>query len=667
MAIKLDKELLEFRDMLQVPTKFEDGFNWTAFFAAIFVALLIVPGSIYMGLIAGAGMGDLARWVTVIMFLEVARRAQTQLSKAEIFVLSMMASGVAASEFSGLHWNQFFIRSQAAQAYGIVKDIPAWFAPQPGSSSYALRTFLHADWLPVIGMLVFNSFVSELSSLILGYGFFRLTSDIEKLPFPTAPAGAQGILALAEDTTDYDEQGNIIDKKVNTWRWRCFSIGGALGMLFGAVYYVLPTITGALLGTPIAIFQLPFTDFTYLTSKVIPAVATGITWDLGQVITGMVLPFWSVLGAVFGLLFTCIANPMLYRARILSSWTYGDDLILTGYKNTIDFYYSFGLGLTFAIALYGFYQVYISLKASKIKKEDRQATYTDDPIKLKARGDIPVWVILSTYFAVTMSYILLSGYLIHWHTGVMIVLVVMGFVYTPLISYVTARLQGICGLSVGIPSINDASIILSGYRGVAVWFLPIPISNYGSMATFYRQSELLGTKFGSIWKTRVFLFPITIISTIVFASFIWSLAEIPSAVYPQAQRFWEISAAQRCIVLTSTTGEFSLFEHAFRASYLLWGLGAGLFMFAALTTFGIPITGVYGAVNGLAGGIPFNIIPMVIGALIGKYVLRKRFGDKNYLKYMVTVSAGFGLGMALISALGVGVTFLSKAVIQLPF
>ena len=38
---------------------------------------------------------------------------------------------------------------------------------------------------------------------------------------------------------------------------------------------------------------------------------------------------------------------------------------------------------------------------------------------------------------------MLSGYLIDWHRGVMLILLSLGFVYTLLISYVTPNLEGV--------------------------------------------------------------------------------------------------------------------------------------------------------------------------------------------------------------------------------
>ena len=70
-AERIDKELEEFRSVMEVPSRFEEGFNWTSVIGSLFIGLLMVPGAIYMGLLAGQSVGDAARWVTVILFVEV--------------------------------------------------------------------------------------------------------------------------------------------------------------------------------------------------------------------------------------------------------------------------------------------------------------------------------------------------------------------------------------------------------------------------------------------------------------------------------------------------------------------------------------------------------------------------------------------------------------------
>jgi len=525
MARRTDKELEEFRSVMEVPSSFEEGFNWTALIGAIFIALLMVPGAIYMGLLAGVGnIGAASQWVTVILFIEVAKRAHKTMKKAEIFVLFFMAGAAMGMPFSGLIWNQFFARSDAAIAAGIADQLPIWYAPRPESESYALRTFIHADWLPVMGLIIFGTFFGQLALMVLGYGLFRLASDVERLPFPMAPIGAQGIMALAEDA---DEKN--IESKASQWRWRVFSIGGALGLIFGAVYLLLPTLTGALTGEPIQIFQIPFSDFTAKTGQYLPAVATGMSWDFGNIIFGMVLPFFAMVGSFIGLIVTFILNPTLHHFGIIHNWMPGDSTINTLYKNNIDFHFSFQIGIAIAIAIAGFWQVFRSFR----NRKEHAAQSGPVPIAPEGRGDIKIWLVILVYFFITITYILVSGWLIDWHKGIMIVLLLLGFVYTPIISYVTARLEGMVGQVVEVPYIREAALILSGYHGAACWFLPIPMANYGQMTVFYKQCELTGTRFPSIWKTQIVLFPIILIASIFFMNFIWGLNAVPSAVYPR--------------------------------------------------------------------------------------------------------------------------------------
>jgi hypothetical protein len=660
---KIDKELEEFRQVMEVPSTFEDGFNWTSLLGAVFVALLMVPGAIYMGLLAGVdSIGSASQWVTVILFIEVAKRAQKTLKRAEIFVLFFMAGSAMGLPFNGLLWNQFFIRSDAAIATGIASDLPKWFAPAITSGSYDLRTFFHFDWLPVIGMVIFGTFFGQLSSTILGYGLFRVASDVEKLPFPMAPIGAQGVMALAEDA---DEKN--LDQSEGKWRWRVFSIGGALGLAFGLVYLLLPTLTGALTGSPITVFPIPFSDFTPQTGNYLSAVATGISWDFGNLIFGMVLPFFAMVGAFIGLVSTFIMNPILHNVGILKSWTPGENTISTLYLNNIDFYFSFHIGIAIAIAVGGLWQVYKSLRGSRQARRQSSTLPKSSVAALpEGRGDIKTWLIIAVYFLVTMTYTLVSGWLIDWHRGVMVVLLFLGFVYTPLISYVTARLEGMVGQVVEVPFIREASLILSGYSGVAVWFLPIPMANYGSMTVFYRQCELTGTKFTSIWKTQVVLFPIILISSIFFMNFIWSLNEVPSAVYPFADQMWKLHAENACIMFSSTLGEYSIFEDAFRFVYILSGTIFGGLLFGVMSLLGAPILLTYGVVRGLGQTTPHAVIPQFLGALLGRYYFKRKLGLR-WRQYIPVVSAGFACGMGLITTVGVGITFLSKAAIPLPF
>ncbi len=678
--IRLDKELEEFRRVMEVPSTFESGFTWTALVAAVFIALLMVPGAMYMGLLAGQGVGPAAQWVTAILFIEVARRAHKTLSRPEIFVLFYMAGAAMGQPFSGLLWNQFFVQSESAIGYGIAEKMTEvwWYAPTD-PDVLAARSFFNPAWYPVLGMIVLHQIIGRFKGTVLGYGLFRVASDIERLPFPMAPIGVQGIMALAEQQTEETSHGP--DAKTG-WRWRIFSLGGVLGLGFGAVYLALPTISGALLGSPIQILPIPFVDWTDKTADLLPAVATGLTLDAGQFILGMVLPFFAMLGSFIGVLMTFVANPILYNAGLLPTWSpSGANTVQTLFSNQIDFYFSFTIGVSIAIAVAGVYQVIRSIAAAKKKKREEAPDTLEvrdgRPLTPEGRGDIRTPIIIATYLFASLFYIWLSmslientGWVWNWQfreKGVFFALLFFAFLYTPIISYVTARLEGMVGQVVQIPMVREAAFLLSGYTGgVKVWFLPVPMEDYGARTVFYRQAELTGTRFWSLWKAEVVLIPIVLLSSILFAQFIWSLGEIPGPEYPYAQKMWELNAANQSIIYTSTLGRFSQFQESFNGWYLAIGAGFGTLLFFSLYTLHLPIMLIYGVVRGLNQTLPHSVIPQFLGALLGRYYFQKRLGLK-WRQYIPVVMAGFSCGMGLITVLAVGVNFLSKAVIKIPF
>lgn len=648
-----DAELEEFRRLLEVPATFDEGLTLASFLGTLFVALVMVPGALYMELVAGAGIGGAAQWVTVLLFVEVAKRANAKLNRAQLFILFYMAGMVMSTNV----WNtplftQFLVRSDAAVSTGVANDIPHWVAP-PNLDSLP-RTFLAKAWLPFIGLMLFREIMGRLSSAILGYGLFRVTSDVEDLPFPMAPVGAQGIVAIADQV---DGSARTSGASV---RWRMFCVGCGVGMVFGLVYMALPTITGAFFSRPLQIFQIPFADFTPYTQKFLPAVATGYSFDLGNVILGMTLPFWSMVGSFVGLIFTFVMNPILYLTGHMSTWNEGDTTVVTLFANNVDFYFSFQIGISLAIAVFGIWIAFRTMRKGRANASSRRRA-EEVKAHAAARGHIPDALVLATYAFACTAYILMCGWLIDWHRGVMVVLLFFAFLYTPLISYVTARLEGLAGQVIEIPFITEISFILSGYTGAKIWFLPIPKANYGVQVVSYKQAELLGCKFGSVWKAQLLLFPIIILSSLFFSSFIWSLAEIPSAVYPYTEKIWDLTAKNTCLVYSATLGEYSQFSEALGWGRFLAGFGSAGAVMGLLGWFGAPTMLFFGVVRGLGQTAPHTVIPNFLGALIGKFYFERRY-KREWRKMIPVVSSGFFVGTGLISILSVGFVFLAKAV-----
>jgi hypothetical protein len=666
--MKEDLELKQFRELMPPPDHWDEGFGFKAMIGALFVGLIMTPASMYMSLVIGQDIGSAAQWVTIILFIEVARRSFTVLTRPEIYVLYYMA-GASLVSGSGLLWNQFLVQSESFRQLGLADKIPSWVAPT-SPDVLGERTFFHPAWMAPVGLMVLGMFLQRLDHFGLGYVMYRLTSDVERLPFPMAPVGAQGITALADASGGRE-----------TWRWRVFSFGAMLGMAFGAVYVALPSISSAFLPEPISIFPIPFKDLTGNTESFLPAFPFMLSFNLALVLMGMVLPFWAMVGGFIGLICTMIANVILYNTGVLKSWRPGIGAVTTIQANYLDFYLSFGLGLTAAIAVIGFWHVISSLVRRKREIDETAAASIEWRNLFRppaGRGDFSLWIALgiyvfSTAVSITTAYLLLEN--AHAHnlgspvTATLIgVLVFYGFVYTPIISYVSARMEGVIGMSVNVPFIREATFILTGYQGAAIWFAPFPAHNYGAQTLYFRQTELTGTKITSMVKAEAFIFPIAMIATIVFSQFIWKIAPVPSAAFPNAEKFWEITAFQNGVIYTSTLpgGEYGPFYQAFRPLYIVIGLVIALGAYAGMSFLGLPILMVYGVIRGLDQSTPVAILPQFIGALLGRYYFAKRFGE-NWPQYRVVFFAGYSCGVGLVTMLSLGLVFMSKSVFQSTF
>ena len=655
---------------MQVPDRFTDGFGIKALFGALFLGFAMIPGSIYLALMIGAGLGPAAKWVTVILFAEVARRSMKSLRQQEIFVIFYMTGIALGGQLHGgamtqLLWNQYLSVSEELAGMGI--EVPSFVAP--AADIVKQQSFLLPEWRVPIFFLLGMLLIQRIDAFGLGYVLYRWTSRVERLPFPMAPAEGLGITALV-DSTDPTEQ----------WKKRCFAIGAMLGLIFGFVYVGVPTITGAIFNAPVQVIPIPWLDLTshFSTESVLPAMPLNIVFDLSLVLVGMVLPFWAVVGGFVGLVITFILNPMLYSHGYLTTWMPGMSLVDTMFSNQVDFYLSFGIGLAVAIFLISIGQIFRPLIGKmRTSSQSDEADPSRVPFRKSlasvlrrdpVRGDMSILIALGIYLFSTLTYIGVCVVLMPGdpETGVgqfpWLFFLGFAFIYQPIMSYVNAKLEGLVGQTVQIPLVREAAYILSGYTGSTIWFAPIPIANdYNTAVRQFRVMELTGTRLSSLIKTELVVVPVVIVASLVFSRFIWRLAPIPSAAYPFAQEMWRLHALNFSLQATATVDGSSPFMEAIKPGIIVWGAGAGVMSYAVLAFLGLPTFLVYGIVRGLGQTTPGNVIPELAGALIGRIYLQKRFGHQNYKRYMMVVLAGFTAGMGLIGMAAVAVALIAKS------
>ena len=241
-----------------------------------------------------------------------------------------------------------------------------------------------------------------------------------------------------------------------------------------------------------------------------------------------------------------------------------------------------------------------------------------------------------------------------------------GFFVTPMLSYVNARMAGLTGQTVSFPMIREGTFILSGYKGIDIWFVPIPYADHGRRAQLFREVELTGTKFSSLVKAELLVLPLSLICGFVFWSLIWKMGPIPSPAFQYAQTYWHLIALRQCLWYSATLGADSLFHEAIKGVWILSGFTFAGGSFILLSWLRLPVSLIYGFVRGLSA-LPHLLIPEMAGALLGRFVLEKRFGQRQWRQYAPVLLAGYACGMGLIGMSAVAIALISKSVTQIRY
>ena len=558
-------EVDEYRDLLQAPDRFEEGFTSRTIIGVLFISLIMTPGEMFLGLYAGIDIGVAAQWVTVILFLEVSKRSFAALRRQEIYLLVYVAGALIAGgegAFLGLLWRQYFVTSAEAELFGIAHRLPWWWAPAPDSEAIAERTFIHRDWLAPILLLVVGTIMGRIAWFTSGYMLFRLTSDREQLPFPTAPMSALSAMALAEDSGAERE----------TWKWPVFSIGAVIGASFGVIYVGVPVIT-ELWGSKVTILPIPFWELSPYFGNIIQAAPLGISTSLGAVFAGLFMPFWGVIGSFAGVMLHTAMSPFLYAWGYLPRWELGMHTIETSIVTGIDFWRAFSIGITIAVTIVSFHQLFSTGREKQAElREKLQLQRTDQSgmckhadclrpaevrgycLKHLGRGDFNMWVCASLFCVAAIYPIVLAKTLFPAlvSTGLLVLFVLIAFVYAPIMSFVSARLDGLVGRNISIPYVEDAIRFMTGFRGVEIWLVPFPTRNFGGHAEGFRVVELTGMRFTSLLKAELFMLPIVLGVSLMYWNFLWRLGPIPSESYPYAQVYWPLEAFDRALAFSAT-------------------------------------------------------------------------------------------------------------------
>jgi hypothetical protein len=366
----------------------------------------------------------------------------------------------------------------------------------------------------------------------------------------------------------------------------------------------------------------------------------------------------SVIGMI-------VMNPILYNAGLLPNYKHGSDALLTKLSVDMDFWLSVGIGVNIAVAVIG---IALVIKAVKeFRRENREKTFSLAPPP-PGRGDVPIYVAIGSWLFATTILVLLCRWLVPnfpvW------ILLFFGYLWSPFNSYISARMHGITGRGVAFPYIKEASIVTSGYQRVDAWYAPIPFADHGAVAQRFREVELTGTKFTSILKAEILMFPLVMIASFLFWSFFWNSNPLPSSQFPYAQRFWPIQAQMASVLqqinVPRADGEAGWFAQAIKPGYIAGGTLGGLAVYGLFAVFRVPLLFFYGFAGGI-GLFPANTIPQFIGAWFGRKYMAKKYGAETWARYAPVLLAGFSCGTGLMSLMSISIALISKAVAKLPY
>jgi len=647
----------------------EDGFTWRAVIGALFIAFVMFPGIIFMGLMIGADMGDAADWVVIILFVEIARRSFMTLKKQELYILKYTVSSL--STFSGgaalgggvfafLIYQRYMRNSEVFKNFGISEAVPDWFAPL-GDDAF-LEGFFSTVWLPALGVIVLSMILNKVCQLSLGFLAYKVTVDVEKLPFPLAPIQAEGAIALAESSGDKDKK---------SFRQYCFAIGAMIGAVFGFFYAGIPILTAAFLGESVQIIPIPFWDLTPQVESFLPGANIGIALNLGLLFTGFVIP-WRIAVGMFTstIFFQVFFNSFLQQQGYLPSWSPGKDAIQTHVAATLDVYLSVGIGTSFAIFAVGIWSMIKALRAYKKKKKEQDGATPGendvDPTQFwkqnKERGDPSTKLMVGVWMLTAGGYVLLTHFLLNHGFPTeeqfpVFFLIAFAFLWTPMNTYINARMSGIAGQNAGVPFVAESAIFASGYRKVNIWFAPLPLNNYGNQADMYRVCELTRTRLSSIFKAELLIFPLMLVASFLFWTYISGLGPIPSDDYAYVQKFWPMQAQLKALWASALQEGQPLLLEALKPEVIGAAFTIACASFAGFSLFGISAQYVYGGLAAV-NNYPHMAVMIFIGACLGRFVMAKKFGKERWQNFAPILAVGFGAGMGLIAMLAIAINFL---------
>lgn len=630
----------------------EGGLTWRAVAVVAMAALVFVPASTYLYLVAGVTLGAVGTYAMLTIFAYIMRMLGLELKRQEVFVTYIgvaAVAGLASTSYFLIIYRMYFVESPIARSYRIdgmplYQAVPGWLTPPLGSSAYLARTFFHPDLAGPIAAWTASMVLTVLAELSLVILASHAFVEAQRLPFPFARVDVTIVEALSS--------GERFREMV-----RYLMPGFYAGLIYGLILYL-----GPFLGFPI--IPLPFIDFTRLVSAALPGAALGVATSLMAWVGGMVVPLGISSIALIASLATWVfgnhlvlTNPSL--SAIFPEWAaeyyQGMDLVRVLQRSQVRIWLPVQIGAALGFA------ALVLVKYRRAFVSTSRALYSS----LRGAGGgsafPPLRLALALYLASTLASVVIFHYLIP--NFPLLIPLVMSLVVGTMMGFVSASIVGESGATFSSPPFLWHTIVyltpapnLTPQEAYSAFVYPPVIagSMTGSGAQMMKAALLTETKPSDVIKVWVFSFTLGVFINLFSLDILWRVAPIPSSAYPSTVVSMPATAMIDALLVTKGLRI---------APDTILGSAVGAVALASLLEALARLLRVGVSSAGLLLGLftpPTVAIPLFGGSALSWLVLRRRFKERwDQARYAIVAGTLMGEGLsATIAIIGL---MLSKA------
>lgn len=229
---------------------------------------------------------------------------------------------------------------------------------------------------------------------------------------------------------------------------------------------------------------------------------------------------------------------------------------------------------------------------------------------------------------------------------------------------IASRATGETGNPISIPYVWEGIILTSGYQGLEPWFIRPVMGGTSSpwWTASVKASYLIEMRPMDFFKSIFIGFALIAVTSFIYTSFLWSIAPIPSTVYPMTLISWPVGAITQSMWITGQISALNpqIMLVFFFGTIIILTVGETLQRYTS-----IPFSAISLVVG--ASMMPTYAIPLFIGSSVGWLLLQRQFGKEWWMRHRAIISGGLTVGEGIIVAIAVAWMLISKGTWILPW